>query len=95
MIDLAAQSNVTISALDTRGVYVTQVTASENTVGRSVNLMSDIRRSEMLSAGGTMGALADGTGGTFFHNSNDLAAGSESNQRERLSTRGRCANSRS
>lgn len=75
VIDLAAQANVTISALDTRGVYVTQVTASENTVGRSMNLMSDIRRSEMLSAGGTMGALADGTGGTFFHNSNDLAAG--------------------
>ena len=75
VIDLAVQANVTISALDTRGVYVTQVTASENTVGRSVNLIGDIRRSEMLSAEGTMGALADGTGGTFFHNSNDLAAG--------------------
>jgi VWFA-related protein len=75
VIDLAAQSNVTISALDTRGVYVTQVTASENTVGRSVNMVGSLRRSEMSAAEGTMGALADGTGGTFFHNSNDLAAG--------------------
>lgn len=75
VIDLAAQSNVTISALDTRGVYVTQVTASENTVGRSVDVVGSLRRSETSAAEGTLGALADGTGGRFFHNSNDLAAG--------------------
>jgi len=75
VIDLAAQSNVTINALDTRGVYVTQVTASENTVGRSVDVIGNLRRSEMSAMEGTLGALADGTGGTFFHNSNDLAAG--------------------
>jgi VWFA-related protein len=78
IIDLAARSNVTISALDARGLYTTEITASEHSpalAGRSLQLNSDYRRSTMTLAEGEMASLADGTGGTYFHNSNDLVAG--------------------
>jgi VWFA-related protein len=83
VIDLANRSNVTISALDARGLYTTELDASQhspslmnlNGAGGSVQLQSDYRRSSMLLAEGAMESLADGTGGMFFHNSNDLGAG--------------------
>ncbi len=74
LMDLAAQSNVTISALDTRGVYTTEITAS---MGRQASspYQSDLRRSSMTMAEESLGELADGTGGVFFHGSNDLEGG--------------------
>ena len=74
IVDLAARSNVTISALDARGVYTTGVTASERVVGNP-QMQSDFRQSAMTLAEDPMAELANGTGGTFFHNSNDLGAG--------------------
>jgi VWFA-related protein len=71
ILDLAARSNVTISALDARGLYTTSLTASDhNSMGSP-----HFRSNAMASAGNTMAELADGTGGTFFHNSNDLNSG--------------------
>jgi VWFA-related protein len=71
ILDLAARSNVTISALDARGLYTTSLTASDhNSIGSP-----HFRSNAMASAGNTMAELADGTGGTFFHNSNDLNSG--------------------
>ncbi len=78
IIDLAAQSNITISALDARGLYTTSVTAGDNIVGRSPQLVADYRRSSMALTENPMMGLADGTGGAFFHNNNDLAAGLKS-----------------
>jgi VWFA-related protein len=86
IMDLAAQSNVTISALDARGLYTTELSASEHgssfsgtdRTGGSVQQQSDYRRTAMSLAEGAMASLADGTGGTFFHNSNDLEAGFKS-----------------
>ncbi len=78
IIDLAAQSNITISALDARGLYTTSVTAGDNIVGRSPQLVADYRSSSMALAENPMVELADGTGGSFFHNNNDLAAGLKS-----------------
>jgi VWFA-related protein len=76
VIDLAAQSNVTISAIDARGLYTTELDASQHSPNLSTQqLQGDYRRTGMMIAGNAMGALADGTGGTFFENSNDLAAG--------------------
>jgi len=78
LIDLAAQANVSISALDARGLYTTELEASEHSSsmqGGSVQQQSDYRRSAMALAEGSMASLADGTGGTFFHNRNDLGAG--------------------
>jgi VWFA-related protein len=74
LLDLAAQSNVTISALDARGVYNTEATASLGPQA-STPYQADVRRAAMRVAEEAMGELADGTGGTFIHNSNDLEAG--------------------
>ena len=83
LLDLAAQSNVNISALDARGLYTTEIDASQHSpslsgsdrTGGSVQQQSDYYRTSGLLAEGAMASLADGTGGTFFHNSNDLDAG--------------------
>lgn len=75
VIDLAAQSGVTISALNARGLFTTDVTASDDTRGRAIGEISGLRRGSMSGDEGVMASLADGTGGLFFHNSNDLGAG--------------------
>jgi VWFA-related protein len=76
-MDMAAQSNVTVSALDARGLYTTEMEASERTKGsaQTTQLKSEYRRSSMSSNENVMAELADGTGGTYFHNSNDLEDG--------------------
>jgi VWFA-related protein len=78
VVELAAQSNISISALDARGVYTTELKASDDTRGRSgksLTDMTELRRSSMARNDSVMRELSDGTGGTFFHNSNDLDAG--------------------
>jgi VWFA-related protein len=77
IMDMAAQSNVTVSALDARGLYTTEMEASERTKGsaQTTQLKSEYRRSSMSSNENVMAELADGTGGTYFHNSNDLEDG--------------------
>jgi VWFA-related protein len=78
MMDLAAQSNVPVSVLDARGLYTAELDASQHSPslsGDSVQPQSDYHRTSMQVAENAMAALADGTGGTFFHNSNDLDAG--------------------
>ncbi len=76
LLDIAAQSNVIISALDARGLYTTELDASvqggssSSTLkyhGDTMNLDEDV-----------MAELANGTGGTYFHNSNDLEGGFKS-----------------
>jgi VWFA-related protein len=78
LIDLAAESNLTISALDVRGVYSAEITASEDMQGRSPGTVTQMRQAAGLQAGSGLQDLVDGTGGTFFHNSNDLEAGLKS-----------------
>jgi VWFA-related protein len=75
LIDLAAQSNVTISALDARGIYVTEASASDDTNGRSPTLIGQMRSRSMTNAENVMDELSDGTGGTFFHHNNNLDVG--------------------
>jgi len=79
ILDLAAQSSVTISALDARGLYTTELDASERgtSSGRSGMTGSEARyhRESMSLNEDVMAELAEGTGGTFFHNSNDLEGG--------------------
>jgi VWFA-related protein len=74
VMDIAARATVNISSLDARGLYTTNVTASENVVGSPL-LQSDYRSDAMRTAENPMAELAKATGGTFFHNSNDLDAG--------------------
>jgi VWFA-related protein len=75
LINLAAQSGVAINAIDARGLYGTSLTASEDMRSRDPALVADYRRASMKLAEDSMGELADGTGGMFFHNNNDLDAG--------------------
>ena len=74
LIDLAASSNVTISAIDARGLYTTSMTASQTAVG-DTQYQAEILARTMQADENPMAELAFGTGGTFFHNSNDLDTG--------------------
>jgi VWFA-related protein len=79
VLDLAARENVTISALDARGLYTTNMDASQRGGASMRDLMtgeSSYYHSEtMTMSEDVMAEFANGTGGTFFHNSNDLAGG--------------------
>jgi VWFA-related protein len=80
IIDLAAQSNVTISALDARGLYTTIIGASDGSLGSARQQRNEAQyhgESTVLNED-VMAELADGTGGSFFHNSNDLLGGFQS-----------------
>jgi VWFA-related protein len=77
VLDIAAQSNVTISAIDARGLYTTGLDASQQGGGSplAVRLQGQYRQDSMVSSESVMAELADGTGGTYFHNNNNLEAG--------------------
>ena len=79
ILNLAAASDVTISALDPQGLFNGFVGAGESTDGSVYanitgqplqNHLESARESEDI-----MAKLADGTGGTFFHVGNNLAGG--------------------
>ena len=79
VLNLAAQSNVIISALDARGLYTTNLDASQrgpsSPLALATSNQSDYHSSAMNLSEDVMAEFAEGTGGTFFHNSNDLAGG--------------------
>jgi VWFA-related protein len=75
IMDLAVQSNVTINALDARGLYTGVTDISERGAGQ---IIDSTHLAAMTRAGDVMSELAVGTGGAFFHNSNDLGAGFKS-----------------
>ena len=82
VLDLAARENVTISALDARGLYTTNLDASQRGGASARDLMAgesqQYHSQSMNLSEDVMSELANGTGGTFFHNSNDLAGGFKS-----------------
>ncbi len=77
ILDLAARSNVTVSALDARGLYTTELDASERggDSAQALQAQAEYHRNSMTLSEDVMSELADGTGGTYFHNSNDLEGG--------------------
>jgi VWFA-related protein len=75
IMDLAVQSNLTINALDARGLYTGVTDISERGAGQ---IIDPTHLAAMTRAEGVMSELADGTGGAFFHNSNDLGEGFKS-----------------
>jgi VWFA-related protein len=77
ILDIAARANLTISAIDARGLYTTNVEASQQGAGSSLaaRLQTQYLQASMTSSEMVMAELADGTGGTYFHNNNNLEAG--------------------
>jgi len=77
ILDMAAQSGVTINAVDARGLYTTARDASDRSRGSAMSerTASQYRGYSMVLNEDVMAELADGTGGTYFHNSNDLEGG--------------------
>ncbi len=79
IVDLAAHSNVTINTVDARGLYTTNLDASERSKATvEANRTEAQYHAEAMGLNeDVMAEFAAGTGGTFFHNSNDLEGGLE------------------
>lgn len=78
IMDRAIRSNVIISALDARGLYVLDAGGdiSKPSYGVDVTRMkADYDRQSVSAQTDVMAELAAGTGGSFFQNNNDLAEG--------------------
>lgn len=78
LVDRALRANVVISALDERGLYTPEefdAASSNMAVGPRNGQKSLLRMTASQESGDVMAELAEGTGGTFFRNSNDLEAG--------------------
>ena len=78
VIDRAIRSNVTISTLDARGLYTIVPGGDASTASSSLvatNNRARYQSESALAAADVLGELADGTGGTYYHNSNDLQEG--------------------
>ena len=78
IIDRAIHSNVIISALDARGLYtvVPGGDASQGTIDiAAAGMKLRYQMDSALVQADVLAELAEGTGGSFFHNSNDLDAG--------------------
>ena len=79
VIDRATKANVVINTIDARGLYVSSIYDAS---GNSVDVKPDtaaartsfISTEEMI-RDQVLAELADGTGGTFFHNRNDIDQG--------------------
>jgi VWFA-related protein len=76
LLDAAAQSNVTIDTLDARGLYTDVLDAGDSgSSGLETHVNAQYRQAAALASEGLLSALADGTGGAFFHDNNDLERG--------------------
>jgi len=78
VIDRATKANIVISTVDTRGVYVPDLFDASKPLhisGPTVAVRLTLRDTEETFNGAVLGELADGTGGTFFHNRNDIDQG--------------------
>jgi VWFA-related protein len=72
IMDLAVESNVTINALGAGGLNTGVTDIGERGGGQ---IIDPTHLEAMTRAEGVMSELANGTGGTFLHNNNDLLAG--------------------
>jgi VWFA-related protein len=76
IIDRAIKSNVTISALDARGLYTDTSDIGKRVISIAVlQAKQQYERAASRASSDVMAELADATGGTFFENNNDLTTG--------------------
>jgi VWFA-related protein len=75
-IERALRANVVINVLNARGLYTTNVDASQRVVEQTAQRIKDNMQSQSeLIEEGLLNEIAAGTGGFYFHNNNDLVEG--------------------
>jgi len=77
ILQLAAASNVTIDTIDSRGLYGQRAFDASNpgTTPALSNLVGLTERNADAAKGNTLREIADATGGTAYHDNNDLFVG--------------------
>ncbi len=73
-IDLATKANIVINTIDARGLYVSsmfQADSNDQPTAQKTRLL----QTEQSLQNDVLADVADGTGGTFFHNRNNVAEG--------------------
>ncbi|MBV8514117.1 MAG: VWA domain-containing protein [Acidobacteria bacterium] len=79
LIDRANRANIVINTVDARGLYAPEIMGDISAPSFGSPMSSGVRDSFRAAAqfeeGLILGELAEGTGGTFFHNRNDLDVG--------------------
>jgi VWFA-related protein len=77
LLDIAARGNVTINSVDASGLSTSALDVSQEAGGSPLDVQQRALRVEveMTAKENVMAELADGTGGTYFHNNNNLEAG--------------------
>ncbi len=79
ILRLAARSNITIDTIDSRGLYGQSAFEASST-GNPVSVdgaVGRVERNAAASEGNTLAEIAEATGGTAFHDSNNLLEGLE------------------
>jgi VWFA-related protein len=79
IIDRANRANIVINTIDARALYTPDllgdISQPNADLAITAGYKSQFRSAEQLENQFVLGDFAAGTGGTFFHNSNDLAGG--------------------
>jgi VWFA-related protein len=78
IIDRANRASIVINTVDARGLYTPDmgdISKPDTDTPQTAGLKASYRTQEQLENGYVLGDIAYGTGGTFFHNSNDLEGG--------------------
>ncbi|HYL86127.1 MAG TPA: VWA domain-containing protein [Candidatus Angelobacter sp.] len=78
IIDRATKANIVVNTIDARGLYVSSLfDASNPSTGSPLTLIqkSQFIVTEESLQDDVLGEIADGTGGVFFHNRNDIDQG--------------------
>jgi len=76
LVDRATRSNIVINTIDARGLYVPDVlgdiSSPAHDTFKTAGYKTSYRVAAQSAQDDVMAQLADGTGGTFFHNRNDV-----------------------
>jgi hypothetical protein len=79
LVDQANRSNIVINTIDARGLYTPDlmgdISDPPHDSQRTVGIKSSYRIAAQSAQSDILAQLADGTGGTFFHNRNDIDEG--------------------